>query len=148
MDNTSRTDLHASAIQAVTGWPDWMVNAYIFQQHRLNLLYAPKVIPVTTFLNGWGNYNAIQIAHFWKLGKQVFIQGRISGGTVGLPAFTLPTGYLPDIKYIDGLRRSLPAEVSGGVSGYYDVDSLGNVIPQTPASSTYIFLDGGTFLTA
>jgi hypothetical protein len=87
-------------------------------------------IPVTTFLNGWVSYG-LQAPQYRKVGDIVYLRGALKSGTLAAVAFVLPVGYRPlTALYIGTLT-------AGPTYGYYTIDTVGNVTPQTGNAAQY-----------
>jgi len=57
---------------------------------------VPTAWTPLTLLNGWLNYGgSYDIAQYRKIGDIVQIRGVINSGTIGSPAFNLPSGFRP-----------------------------------------------------
>lgn len=93
------------------------------------------------FTNSWQNFNTTLYhgAGFRKLANgNVQLRGMISTGTLATAAFTLPAGYRP--------TKTIPLDVvSNSVMGKVDIDSAGQVVPQSPSSNTWVSLEGKIF---
>jgi len=82
-----------------------------------------------SFQNGWANLGTLESARFiyHYATNQVEIQGTIKLGTLGAPAFTLPTGYRPN-KQLPFL--GLDSNTSFVSNIYrFDITPDGRVIP-------------------
>jgi len=95
------------------------------------------------FLNGWGNAGGVNTsAGFLKTeAGYVNLQGAITAGTVGSPAFVLPPGYKPASTVAFSIS-------SNGAAGIVTIDSSGNVTPVSPSSNVLVRLDGIQFKAA
>jgi len=93
------------------------------------------------FQNSWVNYDAAQVpAQFMRdpFGF-VHIEGIVKNGTSSTAViFTLPPGYRP-------LFRQRFSWISNNLWAYGSVDSTGDVLLQTAASTAFVTLDGTTF---
>lgn len=102
-------------------------------------LAVPTDLQAVTFINSWTNFGAgFEVAYYWKdAAGLVHLQGLIKSGTIGAACFTLAAGYRPT-------ATSLFAAVSNSAIGRVDVQSDGQVIPQT-GSNVWVSLEGMTF---
>jgi hypothetical protein len=109
--------------------------------NRLTTLTTPPAwIPVTTFQNGWSNFDAVQVAAYRKIGDLVYLRGVIKGGTVPNVAFTLPAGYRPT-------QTCGFAVNANEVAGVINVRTSGTVDMQT-GNPAYFWLTGIIFATS
>lgn len=94
-----------------------------------------------TFQNSWANYGGgYSAVQYRKLPSGlVTLRGLMRNGTVGSPAFTLPTGYRPGDKHIFGT-------ISNGAIGRVDIDTDGTVTPVSPSVTTWVTVSGITFM--
>lgn len=84
---------------------------------------APTPWIAVSFTNSWTNYGTgYELARYRKIGDNVQLQGLITGGTIGLGAFTLPVGYRPPLIVT-------VATSSNGAFGAMAVDTGGVAIP-------------------
>ena len=103
---------------------------------------AQQAQQTVTFANSWVEYHTDYPVRYYKDSTgRVWLKGMVKNGTVGLKAFTLPAGY-----------RSSSASntyicASGTAYGKVEINSSGDVIPWTPATNTYVSLDGISFST-
>jgi len=95
------------------------------------------VIPDTgwltpALLNGWLVYDATfgNAAMYRRLAGVTFIQCLIKSGTIGQPCFNLPVGFRPRLRLLIGVETS-------GAHARLDVDSNGDVIPNSGATSYF-----------
>jgi hypothetical protein len=100
---------------------------------------AQETWTTPTFTNSWVNFGSGNLnAGYMKdhLGI-VHLRGKVSSGTMGLTAFTLPVGYRPSsVAHF--------ACASAGAFGEIGINSSGNVIP-TVGSNVWFDLTGITF---
>jgi len=89
--------------------------------------------------NSWTNTGGVyQVAGYLKDGAaQVHLRGAIKSGTLGLAAFTLPTGYRPT-------NRMIFASDSNGAYGQLLVNADGTVVPNA-GSNVQFNLDNVSF---
>lgn len=74
-----------------------------------------------TGLNGWTNYGGSWLGtRYYKLGGRVWLEGLVTGGTMGANAMTLQTGYRP-------LGHLMFATVCGNVFGRLNIMNDGSV---------------------
>lgn len=94
------------------------------------------------FANSWVNFGASPNppAQFYRRGGRVYLDGYIKSGTVGTPAFTLPTGYRPK-------DQAGYAVYAGGAFGWTVVNPNGDVILAL-GSNTLVTLSGLSFRVA
>jgi len=92
------------------------------------------------FQNGWGNYGGgFDTCFFYKDNQgRCYLQGMISGGTIGATIFSLPSAYRP----LGGQVRF--AIVSNNVFGYLDVLAAGQVVAVL-GNNAYVSLNGLSF---
>lgn len=93
------------------------------------------------FGNGWVNFGGTHsVAKFRKQNGVVHIQGLIKLGTLGTPAFTLPTGFRPDTQIL------LPSNASAGY-GQLGIQATGGVEPNNGSNVNFSincsFIPGG-----
>lgn len=79
---------------------------------------------VTSFLNGWVNYDATRPARFYLDRGRVYLEGVIKSGSLGNAAFTLPLGFRHDRS-----PRLTFAVNSNDAYGCVYVEESGDVIP-------------------
>lgn len=102
-------------------------------------------IPVTTFSNGWVNYDAARTAQYTKTADGwVKFRGLIKSGTMGAGAFNVPVGYRPHPR-VDG-QHYLPV-ASIDQFGCVGVWSDGGVVPLS-GSNIWVDLSGLTYRAA
>jgi hypothetical protein len=98
---------------------------------------------VLTFTNSWVQASLHGIrpyaSYYQDPTGKVFLSGAISGGTVGLAAFTLPDGFRP-------YASELFCVASSGGIARVDVEADGRVVPVTGSGTFY--LDGISFYPA
>jgi hypothetical protein len=105
---------------------------------------------VTTFANGWSDYDTTNPVRYYKdPAGVVHLQGAVKGGTFFQPAFTLPAGYRPAAQYAyfaplstGGANNPVLSELliwgsDGGASAGQVIPSVGN--------NAYFSLDGVSF---
>jgi hypothetical protein len=92
------------------------------------------------FQNAWvNNGGSYEGAGYLKtMDGFVRLTGVIKSGTVGLVAFQLPPGFRPTFY------KTLVC-ISNNAIGRVDIDLNGNVIPQSPSTTTNVILDGLMF---
>lgn len=110
------------------------------EDHR----HGYDVVPWTnvgSFSNGWGNFGAgTHPARYRRIGDIIYIEGTISGGTVGAgAAFTLPVGFRPTAA----LNFSV---VSNNAFGRVSISSAG-VVAMFTGNNTFFSLEGILFST-
>lgn len=93
-----------------------------------------------SFLNSWVNYNTgLDTAAFYVDAFGVcHLKGTVRSGTLGSPMFVLPTAPTLDRQYI-------VASGSGSGVGLLYIQSNGAVTAFSPASNSYVSLDGVSF---
>jgi hypothetical protein len=97
----------------------------------LNYLYGDTGwTNVTTFTNGYTNA-ATFTTRYMLIGRIVFLNGAITGGTVATTAFTLPAGYRPSL----GVEFATPQNNAFGV---LTITNLGAVVPNTTGSNVHV----------
>ena len=97
-----------------------------------------------TFANSWVNFDTDRPARFMKDAMGfVHIEGIIKSGTIGLTAFTLPSGYRPGHP---GSNSHFGVD-SNGAFGVVTVNIDGSVKPGV-GNNTYVSLCGITFRAA
>ena len=134
------------ALTAPRTWiPDEVVTAAMLnEQIRDNLNWlvgdASWIAPALT--NGWVNFGSANFstAGYRKLGDVVYLKGTVKSGTLGAAIFTLPVGYRPPNQCVFGIE-------SNNLIGRVDVNAAGTVYTGTPASATYVSLEGAVFST-
>jgi hypothetical protein len=77
------------------------------------------VLSISTFLNGW---TSASVNYEKNSNGDVRVWGRLSGGTVGSPAFNLPSGFRP------GLTIKRPT-IANNTSAYAEINTNGDFIP-------------------
>lgn len=87
---------------------------------------------VSTFTNSWANFSTYT-TRFRLIGNLVVIDGAVTGGTIGSPAFTLPAGYRPT-------QTQNFAAASNSLFGYFSVNTTGTVVP-VAGSNVWFTLD-------
>lgn len=87
------------------------------------------------FGGGWG-----VAAYYRDILGWVHLRGIISSGTVGQSALTLPPGYWPAVNETFSV-------ISNNAIGRVDVQTNGQVIPQSPSSNIWVSLSGIQFRT-
>ena len=108
-------------------------------QAALDAMQAAPTWTAPTLVNGWANFGGgFNSAGYYKRGGRVYLRGMIAGGTVGMEAFVLPTGFRPP-------ARELHTAISNNALGRVDVLASGNVQISTIASNVFISLDGISF---
>lgn len=121
-----------------TPWQRWF---QALVADRGNAIVWSDVASGIGYLNGWADLNTAFPAEYGTDGNgQVYLRGAVSGGTVGLPAFTLPTDFAPTAL------RIFPV-YSNAAFGAITVDSSGNVTPSTGSGPFGVFLDGIVYST-
>lgn len=103
------------------------IDAVAFGQPVANQLNAlvPTVWYNPVYSNGWSGLtvNSIQPTQYRKIGDIVYLRGAMVGGTNGVVAFTLPSGFRPPLTLF-------PASIiTGGGLGFLQILSNGAVIP-------------------
>lgn len=84
-------------------------------------------ITISSFSNSWV---AGSIAPAYrKIGNRVQLRGRITSGTAGGTAFTLPAGYRP------ATTQTMPSSTAAAIN-YVQIDTSGNVQPTTATINT------------
>lgn len=93
------------------------------------------------FQNGWGDYGGgfISAAYMKDAHNRVTLRGIVAAGAVPSAIFTLPEGYRPGGAHI------FPA-LSNGHIGRIKIDSNGSVTAESPSETTWLSLDGVTFV--
>lgn len=81
---------------------------------------------VTSFLNGWVNFDANRKARYYRANGRVYLEGIIKSGTMNQPAFNLPPGY----RITTGDNATFPVN-SNGAFGVVVVNPNGNVAPSS-----------------
>lgn len=110
------------------------------------LVAAASAFTAPTLTNSWVNFGGGTLADagYLLFGGVVHLRGTIKSGTIGLSAFTLPTGYRPS-------KRLVFAAISNDALGRLDVNADGTVVPggaSSVGSNTYFSLDGIFFFVA
>ena len=93
-----------------------------------------------TWANAGGNY--LDASYYKDPWGRVHLEGRITGGTSGTAAFTLPSGYRP--KGTVAYQVADPA----GNSGYVTITSAGVVTPTSTSGTPAVNLDSISFRAA
>lgn len=77
--------------------PPTFVQDQLMRQWLQQLVHVEDVNFVASFTNGWGNDTGtdMDVGYYKDPWGRVYLQGRVSGGTSGTSAFTLPEGYRP-----------------------------------------------------
>lgn len=94
-------------------------------------------ITVSSFSNSWGAGTVAPA--YRKIGTKVFLRGRLSAGTAGATAFTLPSGYQPSTA-----QSLVSCNASGPTLNQVSITTGGAV---QPTVSTVTSLDGLFFHT-
>ncbi len=129
-ENTSlenAVDKNAKSLQLMKSFDNW---------HEVGGTNEPA------FAHSWVNFGTSDsTAGFYKDAMGfVHLKGKISTGTLGNDAFTLPNGYLPH----DRLAKSFSV-ISNASIGLVIVAADGEVQPTAPSNNTYVSLEGITF---
>jgi hypothetical protein len=99
----------------------------------LNSLLATTPWTAPTLLNAWANSGApLQVAEYRKVGDRVDLRGCVTGGTIGLAIFTLPTGFRPPANVSFAVN-------STGAFGALTVTSAGAVVPSVGTAGSFHF---------
>lgn len=111
---------------------------------QLNAL-APTAWTNVTFTNGWTNTSGAQACQYRKEGDIVRIRGRMTPGTMGQIAFTLPAGFRPPAMF-----DFSTAVISGGqwAWGFCYIDPSGGLYALNPASPTAVSVNVNFSITA
>jgi hypothetical protein len=138
--NAGNGQVDISQLGALTPWSGgttWQSISNVFYRvdHGINVCNY-----VTNYANSWVDWSSgAEPVRFWRdqFGV-VHLEGMMSGGTITATSFTLPPGYRPAQRY-------LFACVSNGSYARIDVDTAGNVSPQS-GSNAWMSLCGVHFL--
>ena len=98
-------------------------------------------IDVTSFENGWSNYNESTHAKaaYYKDGSgRVHLKGLVKDGSIGAVIFTLPEGYRPEITRIY-------ATIANSALARANVKADGSVEAASPSITGWFSLDGISF---
>jgi hypothetical protein len=111
-----------------------------FQLPSLDKKHLIAVTGEAPFTNGWANFGSgYEPASYYKdTAGRVYLQGMITGGTIGLAAFTLPAGCRPSGQIV------FDAQANSAL-GRVDVFPNGAVVVQTPSSNVGVSLSGLSF---
>lgn len=121
--------------------PPPSIQSTSFRDWLAQLVDVDDVHLVSTFSGTWANAGGVYLsAGYYKdpFGR-VYLQGRISGGTSGTAAFTLPLKYRP--KGTVAYQVADPA----GNSGYVTITSAGVVTPTSTSGTPAVNLDSISF---
>lgn len=89
-----------------------------------NFLYGDTSWTAPTFANSWVDFGSpYPAAGFRLIGTRVVMTGAIKSGTLGVAAFTLPTGYRPT-------GQVKAPSFSGNAAVYILISAAGAVIPE------------------
>jgi hypothetical protein len=102
---------------------------------------APAWTEVSSFSNSWVNYGSglLNAAYCKNAFGFVRLRGWIKSGTIGLSAFSLPTGYRPS-------GQENFAVASNSAYGEIKIEADGDVIPNI-GNNTWFSLAGISFYT-
>lgn len=104
-------------------------------------LVVPKIAPA--FANSWVNFGGgtYKDVSYWRDRHGiVHLEGLMKSGVIGSAAFTLPSGYRPELQEIFAVS-------SNGLFGVLEIQADGQVIP-TIGSNVYVSLSGLKFRAA
>lgn len=101
---------------------------------------------VTSFLNGWAATDSNVYYRRDPLGR-VWMRGSVTGGANGTAAFQLPPGYRPNLAGLTRVRTIAidNQSAAGRWEGQVNIDTAGNVLCYTTATSISLSLDQVTF---
>lgn len=118
---TTPTDRSTSYVVTST---DWNVI-----EDDLTFLYGDTGwTNVSVFTNSWASAGAGNVPRFALIGRVVYLNGMVTGGTINTAAFTLPAGYRPS-----QLQRF--GNAFNAAFGQLTVNPAGNVIPAVGATT-------------
>jgi hypothetical protein len=129
-----------SQVGSINGRTQLLVEDVTGTEAPTGAYYEALWTPVTTFTNGWVNYDTANYppAAYRKVNDLVYLRGLVKSGTLNTPAFVLPAGYRP---VLDHHFACLSQEALGGARIFRG----GNVTLGNPGSNVWFALDGIVF---
>jgi len=122
-----------------TGSPTALQNLNTFirqvQQGAQDLTVPPTWTEVTTLASGWGAYPQFRVQYAQLPDTRVVFEGTLRGGTIGLPAFTLPRALWP------GQDQNF-AVCSNDAFGKVTIRAVDGAVVPAVGSNVYVSLDG------